>query len=418
LLGFLLAAVTGCWQFDCVAAQASQSNKGTSAPMMIPTSGEEKPDFKTLDQSIKRLMQKFDLPGGEVSVSKDGQIVYSRGFGYADLDRKVPVQPDNVFRIASCSKPITATAIMKLVEEGKLRLDDRAFSILDNLKPAPDASVDPRLKLITVRNLLEHTGGWGRKNDDPQMCYARIAADTFSLSRPASPEAIVRYNMGKPLDFDPGTAFVYSNFGYNVLGRIIERVTGTPYEQYIKTNIFEPAGITDMTLGKTQMKNKLPKEVEYYDGKDAQTGWSLFSDDPLLVTVSYGAGYAMEGFDAHGGWIGSADDLVKFVGIATAVDPKKRILSDETLKIVSERPNLPRIEEQKKYTGKGWAIYPGKNIWTHSGALTYGCASAMYRLPNGVCVAVVFNHLPFNYMKFFGELEKCLLGPLENRKNW
>jgi N-acyl-D-amino-acid deacylase len=417
LVALMLAAAAGWWSVDSASAQAAQSNKGTSTPAAIPLSGAEKPEFKALDQSIKRLMQKYDLLGGEVSVSKDGQIVYSRGFGYADLDRRVPVQPDNLFRIASCSKPITATAIMKLVEEGKLHLDDKAFSILDNLKPAPDASVDPRLKLITVRNLLEHTGGWSSHIVDPQMCYARIAADTFALPRPASAEAMVRYNMGKPLDFDPGSRFVYSNFGYNVLGRIIERISGTSYEQYIKTNILEPAGITDMSLGKTQLKNKLPKEVEYYDGKNAEKGWSLFTDEPLLITGSYGA-FAIEAFDSHGGWIASADDLVKFVGIATAVDPKKRILSDETLKIVGELPNLPGIEAQKKYTGKGWAIYPKRHIWTHSGALTFGTGSVMYRLPNGVCIAAVFNHLPFNYMKFFPDLEKCLLSPLENKKNW
>jgi N-acyl-D-amino-acid deacylase len=416
LLLLLLATMAGYFNVDTARAEG-QNHKETLAPTVIPMSGPEKPEFKTFDRSITRLMQKYDLLGGEVSVSKDGQIIYSRGFGYADRDRKVPIQTDNVFRIASCSKPITATAIMKLVEEGKLHLDDKAFSILDNLKPAPDASVDPRLKLITVRNLLEHTGGWALHNDDPQMAYARIAADTFSLPRPASPEAIVRYKMGKPLDFDPGSKFVYSNFGYNVLGRIIERVSGTSYEQYIKTNIFDPAGITDMSLGKTQLKDRLPKEVEYYDGRNAETGWSLFTDEPLLVTGSYGA-YAVEAFDAHGGWVGSADDLVKFVAIATSVDPKKRILSDETLKIVGELPNLPGIEGQKKYTGKGWAIYPKRHIWTHSGALTFGTASVMYRLPNGVCIAAVFNHLPFNYMKFFPELEKCLLSPFENRKSW
>ena len=229
-----LAAVVCCL---CMGSAQARSSNQMQALSVIPVSGEEKPEFKTLEQSIKRLMVKNDLPGGEVAVSKDGKIVYSRAFGYADLDRKVPVQTDNLFRIASCSKPITATAVMKLVQDGKLHLDDKAFTILDNLKPDPDATVDPRLKTITVRNLLEHTGGWMRERVDQQMAYARIAADTFGVSRPAPPETIVRYIMGNKLDFDPGTRFVYSNLGYNVLGRIIERVSGTSYEQYVKSNI-------------------------------------------------------------------------------------------------------------------------------------------------------------------------------------
>ncbi len=415
-VALLVAAIAGYLSGIFSYAHAAASHASASAPRVIPVSGDENPSFKSLEHAIERLMSKYDLPGGQICISLRGKIIYSRGFGYADLDRKIPVQIDNLFRIASCSKPITSTAIMKLVEGGKLHMDDKAFSILDNLKPAAGANVDPRLQSITVRNLLEHTGGWDSHEIDPQMNYSRIAADAFRVPRPAPPEAIVRYNMGRPLDFDPGTKYVYSNFGYNVLGRIIERVSGSPYEQYIKTNIFAPAGITDMELGKTQLKNKLPKEVEYYDGKDADKGWSLFADEPLPVAQSYGSGYAMEGFDAHGGWVGTAEDLVKFIGVATAVDPEKRILTDETLRITSEPPDLPNIEKQKRYTGKGWAIYPKRQIWTHSGALTWGCGSSMYRLPNGYCVAAVFNHLPHNYPKFFDQLEKCLLAPLDNRR--
>ena len=110
--------------------------------------------------------------------------------------------------------------------------------------------------------------------------------------------------------------------------------------------------------------------------------------------------------------------LFKFVAAATGADPDRRILSDETLRIVAEPPNLPGVERQRSYTGKGWLIIPKKSIWTHSGALTYGTGSSIYRLPDGVCVAAVFNHLPFNYGKFFPELEKCLLPSLQNRKAW
>src|SRR5687767_10019405 len=166
------------------------------------------------DQIIPDLMRKYAIPGGAVAVLRDGKLIYARGFGYADVENGKQVQPDALFRIASVSKPITSAAIMTLVEEGKLELDDRVAPFIAHLAPAPGATVDPRWEQITIRQLLNHTGGWDRTKPnggfDP-MDRPAIAAAAVGAPAPASPETLIRYMKGMPLDFNPGEKFAYSN---------------------------------------------------------------------------------------------------------------------------------------------------------------------------------------------------------------
>ena len=212
------------------------------------------------DQIIAALMRKYAIPGGVVAVVRDGKLIYARGFGYADVEHKTPVQPDALFRIASVSKPLTAVAIMKLVEEGKLALDDRVAPFIAHLSPAAGATVDPRWNEITIRQLLNHTAGWDRDKPnggfDP-MFRPAIAAAAVGAPAPASAETIIRYMKGMPLDFTPGEKYVYSNSGYAILGRVIERLSGMPYEQYVRARVLQPVGANRTRLGKTRMPDAL-----------------------------------------------------------------------------------------------------------------------------------------------------------------
>ena len=158
------------------------------------------------DQAFADFMRKYAIPGGAVAVLRDGELIYARGFGYADVENKTPVQPDVLFRIASVSKPITSAAIMKLVEEGKLTLDDRVAPYIAHLTPAPGVTVDPRWEQITIRQLLNHTGGWDRAKPDggfDPMFRPAIAAAAVGAPAPASAETVIRYMKGMPLDFNP-----------------------------------------------------------------------------------------------------------------------------------------------------------------------------------------------------------------------
>jgi N-acyl-D-amino-acid deacylase len=129
------------------------------AQQQIPITGVAVPGLEPFENSVGDMMRKYGIPGGAVAVVRDGKLMYARGFGYADVENKTPVQPDALFRIASISKPITSAAIMRLVEEGKLKLDDRVAPIIAYLTPAQGATVDPRWEQITIRQLLSHSGG-------------------------------------------------------------------------------------------------------------------------------------------------------------------------------------------------------------------------------------------------------------------
>src|SRR5829696_3177453 len=121
-----------------VAASLSCGGEPTTPPAQqeLPISGAAVPGMGPYEQSVRELMRKYAIPGGAVAVVHDGKLFYARGFGYADVEKKTPVQPDALFRIASVSKPITSAAIMKLVEEGKLGLDDRVAPLIADLTPA------------------------------------------------------------------------------------------------------------------------------------------------------------------------------------------------------------------------------------------------------------------------------------------
>ena len=182
-----------------------------------------------------------------MAIVKNGRLVYARGFGYADIDRKEPVKPTSLFRIASVSKTITAVAILKLVEQRKLEPDVRVFDLLKlEDKVTKGATVDKRWKQITVSHLLRHQGGWNRaKSGDP----IDVGLDVLSFNRAAPPlttDHLIRYMLGRPLDFDPGTQYAYSNFGYCLLGRVVEAASGRPYEDYVREEVLKPMDIVSM----------------------------------------------------------------------------------------------------------------------------------------------------------------------------
>lgn len=372
----------------------------------IPVTGTGTTVLKAMEDSVIALMKKWNIPGGQLAFSRGGEIIYSKAFGYGDRDNKILAQPNNIFRIASSSKPFTAMAILQLVQEGKLKLDDKAFVILDDIvKTTPIKVTDPRIFDITVANLLEHSGGYSLQNGDPQSKYARIAPDALGKPRPAVPEDIVRYMLGQPLNFPPGEKKVYSNFGFNVLARIIEKVSGLPYEQYVQQNILAPAGVNDMVLAKTRFSERLPNEVIYYADDIYNGVWSVLDAEELPINMPYGGDFQLELTDGHGGWVSSAEDMVKFVNYIDPTTPGQHLLNADMLKIMQTQSTFPIAPDAKQIQGKGWNVTPDGLNWQHAGAF-YGTSSFLMRDgTNGVNWAVVFNYLPMQELNaFFSDL--------------
>lgn len=334
------------------------------------------------------------MPGAALAVTRHGKLVYARGFGFADREAKEHVEPTALFRIASVSKPITAVAVMQLVEQGRLGLEDKVVERMQ-LTPhvSPGMEPDKRWQQITIRQCLQHTGGWDRDKSGDPIGRAREIAEAVGVASPARPVDIVRFMMGQPLDFDPGSQYAYSNLGYLVLGRIIEKLTGEHYEPFVKKKVLAPLGIKAARLGRARLEDRVIGEVKYVDS-EKRTGDSLYAPH-AQVPIQYGA-ENIEGYEAHGGWIASAVELVRF---ASALDGAK-LLKPATIAEMFARPSgAPGDEADGKpkdaYYGCGWSVRPikgakGKSNQWHTGFIA-ASEAILVRRWDGLSWAVLFN---------------------------
>jgi N-acyl-D-amino-acid deacylase len=362
--------------------------------------GNADPNLAPLDNLLPKFLADNKIPGAAAAVTRHGKLVYSRGFGYADLDAKQSVQPDALFRIASLSKPITSAGILMLAEQGKLKLDDPVLKYI-SLKPAtpPGGQVDKRWETITIRHCLHHTGGWDRGKPggfDPIGVPSRISR-ALKIDGPPTPQDVVRYMMGQPLDFEPGEKMAYSNLGYLLLGRAIETVTGSKYEPWIQKQVLAPVKASGMALGRALPENRAIGEVHYYDA-GRKTGVCLYPPRAGQQVPRPDGAENLEGYEAHGGWIASAIDLVRFAG-AFDYGHKSPLLSEDSIKQMWARPEgAPGHESDGKpkavYYGCGWNVRPvgdtGKaNTW-HAGLIS-GTSTLLVRRWDGFNWAILFN---------------------------
>ena len=362
-------------------------------------------------------MEKWEIPGGAVAVVKDGKLVLARGYGLADVECDEPVQPDSLFRIASISKPITAVTLLKLVEEGRLDLDAESFGVLEHLQAPAGTTTNSRTYDITIRQLLQHSGGWDRDRSFDPMFIPERAARKVGATEPASCETIIRFMLGQPPEYDAGTQYAYSNFGYCTLGRVIEKVTRQSYDEYVRSQVLEPMGITRMRIGGTLLDGRAAGEVRYYDYTGARSAHSVFPDVSGRVPWPYG-GFYLEAMDAHGGWIASAIDLMRFVSAVDGSRPPA-FLQPETLSLMVSRPKPPLWEGTSYYYGMGWLVRPIRNDanWWHTGSLP-GTTSIIVRTHHGLAWAVLFNSRPRDSNKLLGELDAALWEAVRGVSRW
>jgi len=364
-------------------------------------------------------MQKWGIPGGVVALVKDEKLVMAEGYGVADTAANTAVDATSLFRIASLSKPITAVAVLKLVEQERLSLDGKAFVVLGDFLPTAGNAEDARLQDITIRDLLQHSGGWdlNARGFDPMFRSREIAA---AMGVPTPPDAatIVRYMIRQPLDFTPGTKYVYSNFGYCVLGRIIEKVTGKTYEAYLKEDILSAMGISRMRIGKSLQANRAQGEVAYYDYPGAPMASSVFTGGGESVPWPYG-GFCLEAMDAHGGWIASAVDLMRFVTAVDGGTVRPDVLKKATIDLMISRPSLPDWQGTSSFYALGWSVRPtsGDANWWHTGKLP-GTATIIVRTYNKLAWAALFNSAPADSDGFTSELDNELWRAVNGITSW
>jgi CubicO group peptidase (beta-lactamase class C family) len=331
-------------------------------------------DIKTVDSLVGAFMKKYHVPGLSFTIARFDSIKIERCYGYADKEKRQLMQPDNRFRIASISKSITATAIMKLVEQGRLSLQNKVFGKGAILGTTYGSYPYKKwVEDITVEHLLEHVaGGWSDHEYD--LDHNQPRDPMFVHPEMNQPQIISWALDNQPLKYEPGTRFQYSSFGFCLLGRVIEKITGMKYEEYVRKNILQPCGITDMQIGGNTLAERLPGEVHYYEDQD----------DPYVDFDGHRG-------DSKGGWIATPTDLVKFIMRVDKFPQKTDILEPATLDTMfSPSPVNLAIESVQGWTfAKGWVV-DHYDSYGHGGAFP-GQQSIILRTHEGFCWAVIVN---------------------------
>jgi len=213
-------------------------------------------EFEKFDKTINRFLKKWEVVGATVALVDKGQLVFAKGYGYSDQENKIAVEPNNLFRVASVSKLITASAIMKLQEQGKLTVKDKVFGPDGILNDSIYLAIrDKKMFNITIEHLLRHSSGFSSRYGD-QMFLPVTIAKRMNVEAPASAPTIIKFALSRRLSFKPGSRSSYSNLGYAILEQVINKRSGIGYEEYVKNNILAPAGVTDMHIGKSLRKDK------------------------------------------------------------------------------------------------------------------------------------------------------------------
>ncbi|GAB5407701.1 MAG: hypothetical protein BalsKO_00660 [Balneolaceae bacterium] len=373
--------------------------------------GVEVPELENVDQDFQQFMKDWNVPGASISVVRQGKLVYSRGFGFADTTSKELVQPDHLFRIASISKSITSIALMTLIEQDLVGIDDSVFGPNGILNDEQYLTIqDDRVLTITLRQLLHHTSGWGilAGIGDPMFLNQYIANQIGAENRPVGVETTISYLLAnQDLQFDPGSTYNYSNFGYAVLGRVIEKLTGENYENYVR-NLFEAKlGITTMKLGKNLLGGRFENEVVYYDYPKAPMANSVYGDGKI-VPWPY-AGFNLEAMDSHGGWVASGEDLLKIMLSVDSFSTFEDILEPETITLMTTP------SQQNQNYALGWGVNLSNNWW-HAGSLP-GTTSILVKTGNGYGWAVLLNTRDAN-INITNEVDALMWNMLGNVTSW
>lgn len=364
-------------------------------------------EFESVEKTINSFLRNWSIAGASVAIAKDGRLIYSKGFGFADTASNTVTQPFNKFRVASISKLVTAVAIMKLMEDGRLSLNDRVFGpdgILND--PYFSEPRDKRVYGITVGHLLSHEAGWSQRHGD-QMFMPVLVAEKMGVTPPADTKTIVRFALNKRLHFTPGTGRAYSNLGYSILGLVIEKISGMSYEEYCKNAIFEPLGIYDMSIAGNLPSEKTAFEVTYYEPSDIVLKPSIYGTGEM-VTPSYG-GNDIRSLGGAGAWIATAPDLMRFMLAVDGFSSRPDILSRESIHIMTDNEN--------GYAPLGWKTTIYNGTWWRTGSFP-GSAGMIKRQSDGISWVVLLNSSTWNGPEIYSYMNNMMYRAVSQISEW
>lgn len=308
-----------------------------------------------IDSAARAVIAAKATPSLSIAVSRNGRTIYAKAFGKADLEQNVPATPGTVYLIGSVTKQFTAAAVMSLVEDGKLRLDDSLGRFLPDWPAAGRA--------VTVRQLLNHTSGIKNYTSVPR--WLRL------MALPLPHDSMFALFRDEPMDFAPGTAWLYDNSGYYLLGVIIEKASGEKYADYLRHRLFDPLGLRTIRYctSRSIVANRAPG---YNVGRDGFTNAA-----PIDVDQAYAAGALCA----------TASDLLAWTRALEA----GRAVKPESYRLMTTPIPLPGNRPQTYGFGLGVGDLSGHRIISHNGGINGFNAYLASYPDDSLIVAVLVN---------------------------
>lgn len=381
----IIAAVVAIFTRTAEEKQEAEKENVTSGIHLNDTltnSMSDSPQLEDMENKIKRYLLRWEINGAQIAVTRNDSLLYVKGFGWADMEKKQEMQPSNIMRLASVSKLLTAVGVMKLAEVGTLKLSDHVFGPKGILNDTAftNAIKDQRYLDITVEQLLRHKAGFTTGAGDP-MFSTRYIMMQNRLITPPDNNTLMKILLKRRLGFTPGTAKRYSNVGYTLLSMIIEKKTRMSYEDYMRRFVFEPAGCYDFHIAGSYEKDRRRNEVKYYMHKGSEPVYE-YNNSGRMVEKCYGEN-DIPNLKGAGAWCASAAELSRFVASIDLLPGVKDILSKKSVEFMTRE--MPDHD-----FSIGWNFCPKGRPWIRTGSLS-GTSALVLRYPDGECWILITN---------------------------
>lgn len=349
------------------------------------------PELHAMDSIMQRYLKRWEIHGAQLAISRHDSLLYARGFGYADKDRKIPMEPSYIMRMASVSKLVTATGIMKLRDMGKIRLSDKVFGPKGILNDTfyVNSIRDKRYFDITVEQLLRHKAGFTNYAGDA-IFSTRYIMQQNHLTTPPDHRTLLRIVLRRHLGYTPGTAQRYCNIGYTLLSLIIEKRTGMSYENFMQRYVLNPAGCYDFHIAGNYLKDRRPNETVYYM-HSSSVPVPEFNNSGRMVVRCYGENDITTALGA-GAWVASAAELCRLVASIDGDRTVPDVISPQAVKLMTQ-------EMPDHQFSLGWNYTPRNRPWIRTGSLV-GTSALVLRYPDGECWVFITNTSTWKGHKF------------------
>lgn len=349
------------------------------------------PELHAMDSIMQRYLKRWEIHGAQLAISRHDSLLYARGFGYADKDRQIPMEPSYIMRMASVSKLVTATGIMKLRDMGKIRLSDKVFGPKGILNDTfyVNSIRDKRYFDITVEQLLRHKAGFTNYAGDA-IFSTRYIMQQNHLTTPPDHRTLLRIVLRRHLGYTPGTAQRYCNIGYTLLSLIIEKRTGMSYENFMQRHVLYPAGCYDFHIAGNYLKDRRPNETVYYM-HSSSVPVPEFNNSGRMVVRCYGENDITTALGA-GAWVASAAELCRLVASIDGDRIVPDVISPQAVKLMTQ-------EMPDHQFSLGWNFTPRNRPWIRTGSLV-GTSALVLRYPDGECWVFITNTSTWKGHKF------------------